>query len=104
MFVVRVQYKAPLEEVDKYLKAHREFLEEYYRKGVLVASGPCKPREGGIIIALGEDKQEIRSMLNKDPFHLAEIADYEIIEFSPMKHCDAIKPLLQEKEGALCLS
>lgn len=104
MFVVQVHYKAPLEEVDKYVKAHREFLEEYYCKGLFIASGPCNPREGGIIIALGTDKQEIRSILDKDPFHLAEIADYEIIAFSPMKYCDAIKPLLQEKEGSLCLS
>ena len=35
MIIVRLTYIAPLTEVDKYLQAHREFLDYYYKHSVL---------------------------------------------------------------------
>ncbi|KTC64661.1 YCII domain-containing protein (plasmid) [Legionella adelaidensis] len=102
MFVVQLTYKAPLKEVDKYLQAHREFLDYYYKQGVLLVSGPMKPRTGGIIIAITKDRAYLESILQKDPYHLAEIADYQIIEFSPVKHREELKEIIQNMEGKLC--
>ena len=102
MFIVLLNYKAPINEVDKYLQAHREFLDDYYRQGLLLMSGPMKPRTGGIIIALTKDRAYLESILQKDPYHLAEIADYELIEFTPVKHRDELKDIIQTREGKLC--
>lgn len=101
MFIIQLTYKAPLGEVDKYLSAHREFLEYYYKQGVLLASGPMKPRTGGIIIAAHNDRTHLEKILAQDPFYLAEIAEYEIIEFTPIKHCEELKDLIQNSEGKL---
>lgn len=102
MFIIQLTYRAPIQEVDKYLQAHREFLDYYYKQGLLLASGPMKPRTGGIIIALTQDKTYLESILQKDPYHLAEITDYQLIEFTPVKHRDEIKALILETEGKLC--
>ena len=102
MFIVLLNYKAPLSEVDKYLQAHREFLDYYYKQGLLLASGPMKPRTGGVIIALTKDKEYLESILAKDPYQLAEIADYKLIEFTPVKHRDELKDIIQTMEGKLC--
>ena len=102
MFIVQLKYKAPLTEVNQYLSAHREFLDYYYKQGLLIASGPMSPRTGGIIIATGKDKTAIEAIFQKDPFYLAEIADYQFIEFSPIKHCDALKNIIEHTEGKLC--
>jgi uncharacterized protein YciI len=102
MFIVQMTYKTPISEVDKYLQAHREFLDYYYKQGLLLASGPMKPRTGGIIIATTNDKAYLESVLKQDPYHLAEIADYQIIEFTPVKHCNALKDIIQKMEGKLC--
>lgn len=83
MIIVQLTYKAPLTEVDKYLQAHREFLDYYYKQGLLLASGPMSPRTGGIIIALTKDKAGLETIFQKDPYYLAEIADYKFIEFTP---------------------
>jgi uncharacterized protein YciI len=98
MFIVKLTYKVPLNEVDKYTPAHREYLDYYYKQGLLLASGPLKPRTGGIIIALTKDKSALEAILKKDPFQLAEIADYELIEFTPVKHREEISSLLQLME------
>ncbi|KTD20175.1 YciI family protein [Legionella londiniensis] len=102
MFIVLVSYKAPISEVDKYLQAHREFLDYYYKQGLLLASGPRVPRTGGVIIALTKDREYLEAILQKDPYHLAEISDYELIEFTPVKHRDEIKDIIQKAEGKLC--
>jgi uncharacterized protein YciI len=102
MFIVELIYKAPIEEVNKYLSTHREFLDYHYKQGLFLASGPQKPRIGGILIALTTDKAYLESVLAQDPFHLADIAEYRLIEFTPVKHRDEIKTLILHTEGKLC--
>ena len=102
MFIVQLTYKTPISEVDKYLQAHREFLDYYYKQGLLLVSGPMKPRTGGIVIALTKDKAYLESILQQDPYHLAEITDYQLIEFSPVMHRDELKDIIYHTEGKLC--
>lgn len=93
MLIIDLTYKKPIEEVDKHLVAHRDFLEEHYRTGIFIASGPKDPRDGGVIIALAE-QPAIEDIIKNDPFYQHGIADYQITEFIPVKYCDALKPLL----------
>lgn len=102
MFIILLTYKVPLSEVDKYLYAHREFLDYYYKQGVLIASGPLKPRTGGVILAAMNDKAALQNLFKQDPYALAEIADYQFIEFTPVKHCEELKELILKTEGKLC--
>ncbi|MFI4962395.1 MAG: YciI family protein [Legionellales bacterium] len=102
MFIVQLTYKTPLNEVDKYLQAHREFLDYHYKQGLLVVSGPMKPRTGGIIIAATNDRALLESIFKQDPYFLAEIADYQFIEFTPVLHREELKTLIQKTEGTLC--
>lgn len=102
MFIVQLTYKAPISEVDKYLQAHRDFLDVQYMKGLLVASGPMKPRTGGIIIAATNDRAFLESVFKQDPYYLAEIADYQYIEFQPVKCTQELKALVEKSEGQLC--
>ncbi|OGV32289.1 MAG: GTP cyclohydrolase [Legionellales bacterium RIFCSPHIGHO2_12_FULL_35_11] len=102
MFIVELTYKVPISEVEKYLAAHREFLDYYYKLGLILASGPMNPRTGGIVIALVKDREYLESILTKDPFHQAEISEYHITEFMPVMHCAEIKNLITKAEGNLC--
>ncbi len=102
MFIIQLTYKTTITEVDKYLQAHREFLDYYYKQGLLLASGPMKPRTGGIIIAATNDKAYLESIFKEDPYFLAEIADYQFIEFIPVKHRPELEELIQKTEGKLC--
>jgi uncharacterized protein YciI len=102
MFIVQLTYITPISEVDKYLQAHREFLDYHYKQGLLLASGPMKPRTGGIIIALTNDRTYLESVFKEDPYYLAEIAEYQFIEFTPVKHRAEIQELIQKTEGKLC--
>src|SRR5688572_10759408 len=85
-FVVLVNYKKPLEEIDHYLAVHRSFLDEGYQQDFFIASGSQNPRKGGVIISQLTDKAQLERILRNDPFFIHDLADYEIIEFMPSKY------------------
>jgi uncharacterized protein YciI len=76
-------YTNPLEEVDKYLDEHISYLKQEYANVNFIASGRKIPRTRGIILSTVETKNELESILKKDPFYQKEIAKYEITEFIP---------------------
>ena len=86
MFIIILKYKKPLEFVDQYVKIHRAFLDQCYKNNYFVASGPQNPRTGGVIISHLKDRERLEKILKDDPFYTYEIADYELIEFNPIKY------------------
>lgn len=84
MFVIILTYKAPSEDIDRYLEAHRAFLNKYYASGNFIVSGPQNPRTGGVILCRATDRKEVEGILAEDPFK--PIAEYSITEFLPTKY------------------
>lgn len=83
MFIVSLSYKVDLKEVDRLLDDHVAYLKQEYARGSFVASGRKVPRTGGVILSCIKDVSELHAILERDPFHVAGIAEYEIIEFVP---------------------
>src|SRR5215469_13079221 len=75
MFVIELTYKAPLADIDAHMTAHVAFLKKYYDAGKFVVSGRKVPRDGGIIIAAGDERAEIEAIIREDPFHSEGLAD-----------------------------
>lgn len=93
MFIAILTYKKPLEEVDRYLQAHREYLAEHYNAGDFIASGPQTPRIGGVIMLKAVDRAAVDYIISQDPFKINGIAEYQIVEFTPTMFCT---PLLSD--------
>lgn len=83
MFIVSLTHIKPLEEVEKHLEAHVEYLKKQYAANSFIASGRKVPRTGGVILSKLEDRDTLEKILEEDPFKIHGIADYEIIEFIP---------------------
>lgn len=88
MFVVILEYVKPLEEVDRMKAAHVAFLDAQYEKGHFIASGPRKPRTGGVILAQGMRREQLDAILAQDPFQREGVANYGVIEFDATKRLD----------------
>ena len=91
MFVLVLKYKKSLEEVEKALDAHIAYLEKYYALDKFICSGRRNPRVGGLILCNAKDKEEINEIIKEDPFYSEEIAEYEIIEFTPSKYAEGFE-------------
>ncbi|RXJ54158.1 YciI family protein [Candidatus Marinarcus aquaticus] len=96
MFIVLLTYIKPLEVVDDYLEAHVKYLKEQYKEGNFIASGRKIPRDGGVILSKLDSKEKLQEVLKKDPFKLANVANYEIIEFVPSMTSDEYENLKWE--------
>lgn len=92
MFIAILTYKKPLEEVDRFLQAHRDYLAVHYAAGDFIASGPQTPRIGGVIMMKAENRAAVDAIVSQDPFYVNGIADYQIVEFTPTMCCDSSLP------------
>jgi len=91
MFVIELIYKADLADIDAHMAAHVRFLKKYYAAGHFLVSGRKIPRDGGIIVAVGESREQIESIVEEDPFHKHGLADFRIIEFRASQRADDIQ-------------
>lgn len=88
MFVIELTYKADLREIDAHMKAHVAFLNKHYDAGTFLVSGRKIPRDGGIIIALGDSREQIEALMREDPFCAHGLAEARVIEFRASQRAD----------------
>ena len=98
MFVIELVYKADLAKIDAQMAAHVRFLKKYYASGNFLVSGRKIPREGGIILAVGKNREQIQEILEEDPFFEHGLADFRIIEFRASQRADDIQKRI-DKNG-----
>ena len=91
MFVVELSYKAPLAQIDAAMAAHVRFLKKYYASGNFVVSGRKIPRDGGIILAVGESREAIAAIMAEDPFCARGLAEFRIIQFRASQVADDVR-------------
>ncbi|MEU1346620.1 YciI family protein [Streptomyces sp. NPDC005775] len=96
MFVLDLSYTAPLDRVDALLEEHVAWLDAQYAAGVFVASGRKNPREGGVILAVGDDRTAIERLTASDPFVAHGVCAYRVTEFIATKTSDALSPYRQQ--------
>ena len=84
--VALIRYRAPVEQVIVYQDPHRAYLRELKAKGVLIASGPCNPRFGGILLLrVGDDDfKALDAIRDSDPFVQNGVAQYELLGWNPV--------------------
>lgn len=81
-----IRYRKPLEDVLKHLEAHRAHLRELKSRGVLIASGPFEPRNGGgLLLRVPDDRFDatLDAIRDADPFVTQGVAQYEILPWRP---------------------
>jgi len=88
MFVIELIYKATLADIDAHMAAHVRFLKKYYASGHFVVSGRKIPRDGGVIIALGDSREQIEAIAREDPFCARGLAEVRVVEFRASQRAD----------------
>jgi uncharacterized protein YciI len=84
--IALIRYRKPIEEVIVHQDPHRAYLRELKAKGVLVASGPCNPRFGGILLlrVSDDDFKALDTIRDGDPFVQNGVAQYELLGWNPV--------------------
>ena len=90
MFIIELIYRAGLEKIDAHMGAHMKFVRKYYAAGNFLVSGRKIPRDGGIILAVGESRDAIEAIAREDPFYAKGLADVRVIEFRASQRADDV--------------
>jgi len=98
MFVIELNYKADLAQIDAHMREHVRFLKKYYASGHFIASGRKIPRDGGIILAVGTSREQIQAIIEEDPFHAQGLADVRIVEFRVSQRADDVESKFRPNE------
>ncbi|MFJ4965275.1 YciI-like protein [Streptomyces sp. ADI96-02] len=99
MFVLELTYTAPVERVDALMAEHVAWLDDQYAAGVFIASGRKDPRDGGVILAVGEDRARIEAIAAADPFTVHGVCAYRVTEFIATKTAPELAPFRQQPAG-----
>ncbi|MDF3025994.1 MAG: cyclohydrolase [Fluviicola sp.] len=86
MFIVSLSYKKDINEVEKFIEPHMQFLIKLYEDKKIIFSGRKNPRTGGVILFRNVEKEALTNILKQDPFYQNEVADYDITEVIPTKY------------------
>lgn len=81
MFLLELTYTAELDRIDAAMKAHMTWLNAHYAKGTFLVSGRKIPRDGGVIIATGANRDAIEAIAAEDPFVKQGLATVRVVEF-----------------------
>lgn len=101
MFVLELTYPATrdeefIERRDALLDDHVLWVKSHFATGTFIASGRKEPRDGGIILAVGNDRVAITELTGTDPFTIAGICTYRVTEFYPNNVAPALNQYRQD--------
>ncbi|MFF3551888.1 YciI family protein [Streptomyces tsukubensis] len=97
MFVLELTYTAPLERADALMDAHIAWVDRLFEEGVFIASGRKNPRDGGIILAVGDDRARMEELVAADPFTAGGVCAYRITEFTATRTAPELTPYRQQQ-------
>ncbi|HEV2538703.1 MAG TPA: YciI family protein [Frateuria sp.] len=83
LYLILLDYLRPLDEIDRHMERHREFLARHYEAGHFLLSGRKEPRTGGVILATAKTTEEVSQWISEDPFSRARVAAYTVIRWQP---------------------
>ncbi len=92
MYIVDLQYTAPLARVDELLDGHRDHVHRHIDTGEFLIVGRKEPRVGGVIVATTESRARLDEILAQDPFQ--EIATFTVTEFLAAARVPGVEELL----------
>jgi uncharacterized protein YciI len=78
-----LRYRKPLDEVLKVADAHLAYLRGLKAKGLLLASGPMDPRNGGALLLRVPDVAALDAIRDADPYTTTGSAQYELLPWKP---------------------
>src|SRR5918996_6039217 len=64
-------------------------------RGIFLVSGRKIPRDGGIILAVGGNREQMEAIIREDPFVVGGLADFRIIEFRASQRANDIQKRIE---------
>ena len=84
MFLVDMSFIDMAKITPELTNEHKSYLEKQYKSNKLMFGGRKVPRTGGILISQHANEDELKEVLQSDPFIKSGAVSYSITEFIPL--------------------
>lgn len=91
MLLLIVNYTELPEKVTPHAASHGAWVKQHIDDGTFLFAGPKKNKLGGVILAKSNDKTKLLDIIAKDSYVIADVAEYQIIDFD----CKLASPELE---------
>jgi len=81
MYMLHVSYSKTPADVEPHIEAHRQWVANAMREGVILFAGVKKSGLGGIIAVKSMPKMDLLKLLAEDSYVQADVAEYQIVDF-----------------------
>ena len=85
MFIILLKFSTNKAQAGQFMERHNSWLRDGFEKGVFLLSGSIQPKAGGAVLAHNATPEQIRAIVNEDPFVAEDVVTAEIIEISASK-------------------
>jgi len=94
MFVVLLRFSGNKGQASQFMEGHKDWIKRGFDDGVFLLVGTLQPNLGGGILAHNTTLPELQSRVNDDPFVAENVVSAEILEITPARADERLKPLL----------
>jgi uncharacterized protein YciI len=96
MLIAISKFTKPLDEIVVHRPQHMEYIKPLIAADKLLITGKQNPWVGGVMIAgVKTSREEFEKILANEPLAKLGLAEYQIIEFTPVFYADAVKFLFE---------
>jgi len=85
MFVILLRFSTNKANAGQFMERHNAWLREGFEKGVFLLGGSIQPKAGGAVLAHNATLEQIRAIVDADPFVAEDVVTAEIVEITPAK-------------------
>ena len=94
MFVILLKFSTNKDKAGQFMERHNAWLRDGFEKGIFVLSGSIQPKAGGAVLARNATPEQIRAIVNADPFVEYDVVSAEIVEISASKSIPELEFLI----------
>lgn len=94
MFVILLKFSTNKANAGQFMERHNAWLQDGFEKGIFLLSGSIQPKAGGAVLAHNVTPEQLRTIVNEDPFVAEGVVTAEIVEISASRSTPALDFLL----------
>ena len=94
MFVVLLKFAGNKAKAGQFMEPHKAWLQRGFDDGIFLLAGSLQPSLGGAIMAHNSSMPDLQERVSADPFVVEGVVSAEILEISPSRVDERLKPIL----------
>ena len=93
MFIVLLKFSSNKDQAAQFMEGHKEWIKRGFDDGIFLLVGSLQPNLGGGIVAYNTSLSDLQSRVNADPFVVEDVVSAEILEITPSRADERLKPI-----------